>query len=138
MEHVAHFFAEHPNLRVKAPWGASALVQPKGTLLDDASDSSRRHDAYVVSWQPRWHLVPPFDGILTIRAASGGVTLTMTATYEAPGGVIGQLFDAVVGRLIACATIDHLLRELRSFMQERARDFGANCPTIAELNNREA
>jgi hypothetical protein len=63
--------------------------------------------------------------------------LTIDATYEPPGGMIGHFFDLTVGRLIADFTIDHLLGELRSFVQERARAFGNNCPTIAELNQRE-
>jgi len=138
MEYVAQFFSAHPNLHVKGPWGVSAMVQPSGNLVHDASDSTRRHEAYVVSWKPRWRLAPDFDGTLTVRLANGGSMLTMSATYHPPGGRIGRLFDATVGRFIAYVTIDHLLGELRSFMQKRAREFGDNCPTIAELNEREA
>jgi hypothetical protein len=138
MEYAAQFFSAHPNLHVKGPLGASAVVQPSGNLLDDVSDSTRSHDAYVVSWRPRWRLAPDFDGILTVRPGSGGSMLAISATYQPPGGTIGWLFDAMIGRHIAATTIDHLLGELRSFMEERAREFAANCPSIAELNERGA
>ena len=63
---------------------------------------------------------PGFEGTLTIRAGEDydESELELDGWYEPPGGVAGQIFDGVVGRRIASASIGSLLdgvrRELRA------------------------
>jgi hypothetical protein len=44
-------------------------------------------------------------------------TLSMAGTYDVPGGVAGQLFDAVIGVRIARGTIEQLLAQFRDAIE---------------------
>ena len=44
--------------------------------------------------------------------------LSVAGTYDVPGGVAGQLFDAVVGVRIAHGTLDQLLEKFRDAIEE--------------------
>jgi hypothetical protein len=71
-----------------------------------------------VAWEPDAGLFPSFSGIL--RAQPTGDTdcvLTLDGTYDAPGGVAGQLFDAVIGVRIAHGTLEELLEQLRAAIE---------------------
>ena len=67
-----------------------------------------------ICWEPDASLFPSFSG--TLRAHPTGAEtsdLKLDGTYDAPGGVAGQLFDAVLGVRIAQGTLDHLLAQFR-------------------------
>jgi hypothetical protein len=68
---------------------------------------------------PDASLFPNFKGTLhadeTTKAAC---TLTIDGEYDAPGGVAGQLFDAVIGVRIAHGTIVQLLEQFRDAIEE--------------------
>jgi hypothetical protein len=72
-----------------------------------------------ICWEPDASLFPSFDG--TLRAEPAGeaaCTLSIAGTYDAPGGVAGQLFDAVVGVRIAHGTLEKLLTQFRDAIEE--------------------
>jgi hypothetical protein len=72
-----------------------------------------------IAWEPDARLFPSFKG--TLRAEPAGkeaCTLTIAGTYDAPGGVAGQLFDAVLGVRIANGTLEHLLARFRDAIEE--------------------
>jgi hypothetical protein len=71
-----------------------------------------------IAWEPDASLFPSFKGMLHAKpAAKDACTLTITGTYDVPGGAAGQLFDAVVGVRIAHGTLDHLLARLRDAIE---------------------
>jgi hypothetical protein len=72
-----------------------------------------------ICWEPDASLFPSFDGML--HAAATGeytCTLSMTGTYNVPGGMAGQLFDAVVGVRIAGGTLEQLLEQFRDAIED--------------------
>ncbi len=71
-----------------------------------------------IAWEPDGSLFPSFSGTL-YTDATGDKTCSMRidGTYDAPGGVPGQLFDAVVGVRIARGTIEELLAQFRDAIE---------------------
>jgi hypothetical protein len=67
-----------------------------------------------VTWTPvASGLFPQFEGAFTTeRAGAEACTLTLGGVYDAPGGMAGAAFDAVIGYRIAQTTIEQLVREL--------------------------
>jgi len=67
---------------------------------------------------------PHFHGILTVAGDEDYDTfwLVLEGEYSPPGGIGGQLFDAVIGHRIAESTAASLLAEIRD---ESERQFGA-------------
>ncbi len=59
---------------------------------------------------------PGFEGTITLRAGEDYTEseLELDGGYDAPGGVAGKIFDDVVGRRIAHATLGSLLEGVRS------------------------
>ena len=71
-----------------------------------------------IAWEPDASLFPSFKGMLSAKPdGKNACTLTIAGTYDVPGGVAGQLFDAVVGVRIAHGTLDHLLARLRDAIE---------------------
>jgi hypothetical protein len=71
---------------------------------------------------------PDFHGTLTVAGDEDydAFWLVLEGNYQPPGGLGGQLFDAVIGKRIAEATAAGLLAEIRddserSFAAEEAR-----------------
>ncbi len=74
---------------------------------------------YGVTW-PAGHTTkgiptPGFAGMITLRAGEdySETELELDGDYQAPGGLLGEAFDDVVGRRIAHATIVALLDGMR-------------------------
>lgn len=71
-----------------------------------------------VAWEPDASLFPSFNGMLgTASTGEHTCTMTIVGNYDAPGGVAGQLFDAVVGVGIARGTIEQLLEQFREAIE---------------------
>jgi len=74
---------------------------------------------YLIAWTAgrtsRGIPTPGFDGTITLRAGEDydECELELDGRYEPPGGVAGKLFDDVVGRRIAHATLGSLLDGVR-------------------------
>jgi hypothetical protein len=67
-----------------------------------------------IAWEPDASLFPSFKGALRADATGKSeCTLIIEGQYDAPGGVAGQLFDAVLGVRIANATLLELLEQFR-------------------------
>jgi len=64
------------------------------------------------AWRPGWRAFPSFGATLTVRPAGEETDLVLDGSYEPPGGVVGALFDRVVGHRLAARTMDGLLDEL--------------------------
>jgi hypothetical protein len=71
-----------------------------------------------ICWEPDASLFPSFCG--TLHATATGpktCTLSLAGTYDVPGGVAGQLFDAVIGVRIAQGTLEQLLTNFRTAIE---------------------
>jgi hypothetical protein len=80
------------------------------------------HDAPAllrICWEPDASIFPSFEGMLHAKATGEtACILSVAGTYDVPGGVAGQLFDAVVGVRIAHATLEQLLEQFRDAIEE--------------------
>ncbi len=83
-------------------------------VVEDYTDSVRRHEALEFHWRPRSSLFPDGHALLTVRPhAPQGAQLQLSIAYTPPFGGAGRLFDACIGRHIAWITTGLLLRRLR-------------------------
>jgi hypothetical protein len=71
-----------------------------------------------VCWEPDAAIFPRFEGTLHAHATGEhACMLSIAGTYDAPGGVAGQIFDAVIGVRIAHATLEQLLERFRDAIE---------------------
>jgi hypothetical protein len=90
-------------------------------VVDDYTDSVRRHDALEFRWRPRLNVFPVGHALLTVRPhAPPGTELQFSVTYQPPFEGFGRLFDAWIGRHIAWITTGLLLRRLRAEIERCA------------------
>jgi hypothetical protein len=72
-----------------------------------------------ICWEPDASIFPSFEGMLHADATGEHeCTLSLKGTYDVPGGVAGQLFDAVVGVRIASGTLEQLLEQFRDAIED--------------------
>ena len=75
-----------------------------------------------ICWEPDASLFPSFCGTLhALSTTKETCTLSLAGNYDVPGGVAGQLFDAVVGVRIAQGTLEQLLEQFRDAIEEDYR-----------------
>jgi hypothetical protein len=92
----------------------------------DATESGRQHDAMVIDWQAGTALFPDFHGTLRMRIASVETTrLTFEGSYVPPFGPPGRVFDVILGRRIARATMGDLLKRIADELERREDEFRA-------------
>lgn len=90
------------------------------SLATDVEESGRRHDEIRVRWDAQSRLYPDFRGTVRFRIESAATTrVVIDGTYEPPFGIIGRLFDALVGRRLAQATMHDLASRLGRELEER-------------------
>lgn len=132
--HLDHFFDEHVVAKDEADGAKSATLTLKApgfpggaTLQHDVNVRLLRHkrpvdafDTIDVNWEvPDSTMYPRFAGTLSVEANDdyNTFTLALRGAYTPPAGIVGQVFDAVVGHRIAEATADHLLGEMRDSIE---------------------
>ena len=98
---------------------------PDKALLHRSFASSAQHPLMIVlkkgNEEPSGHgAFPRFVGTLKVEADEdyGTCSLAIEGAYDPPLGLLGDAFDAAVGRKIAKATARQLLRELRKMLEE--------------------
>lgn len=94
-------------------------------------------DADVSSARPRsgeighlrWHarrfprVFPELEASVVARPLEGGRTeLLLGATYRPPGGLLGIVGDAILGRPVARSTLETFTRRLARSMEDHVRD----------------
>ena len=96
----------------------------RSQIVEDATDEVRKHDALEIRWSPKHYaLFPDFQGLLTVRPHQAGSYLRIEGAYEPPFGILGRLFDALIGRALARLTLARLLRDLRVDIEARNAAF---------------
>ncbi|HVA27104.1 MAG TPA: hypothetical protein VNF68_02925, partial [Candidatus Baltobacteraceae bacterium] len=87
-------------------------------VVEDFTDTVRRHDALEFRWYPQSKLFPAARALMTVRPhAPQGTEIQLSISYVPPFGAAGALFDRLVGGHIAAATMRSLLRRLRLEME---------------------
>jgi hypothetical protein len=71
-----------------------------------------------IAWEPDASLFPSFKGALRAdETGKSSCMLIIDGKYDAPGGMAGQLFDAVLGVRIAQGTLVELLEQFRDAIE---------------------
>jgi hypothetical protein len=109
---LQEFFAQRPKLRVRALGSSTAEVDVRYSLLYDWTMVAPPRGGMAFAWRPGWRGFPSFGATLTVRPAGKDTDLVLEGSYEPPGGVVGHLFDHLVGQRLAARTIDALLDQL--------------------------
>jgi hypothetical protein len=88
--------------------------------IGSANFSSQYRIAWPAGRTSRGIPTPGFEGTITLRAGEdySETELKLDGTYEPPAGVAGKIFDEVVGRRIAHATLGSLLEGVRRELRE--------------------
>jgi hypothetical protein len=87
-----------------------------------------------VHWAPlRPGPFPTFHGELMVEPAEGAEAfwLKLQGTYEPPIGLIGEAFDAIVGRNIARATALDLLGRIKASLEDATRGHETDAEPVA-------
>jgi Polyketide cyclase / dehydrase and lipid transport len=106
------FFSQRPKLRVRALGSSTAEVEVRYSLLYDWTKITPPRGGMAFAWRPGWRGFPSFGATLTVRPVGEETNLVLEGSYEPPGGVMGALFDRVVGQKLAARTMDALLDQL--------------------------
>ena len=109
---LQEFFSQRPKLKVRALGSSTAGVDVQYSLLYDWTRVAPPRGGVAFSWRPAWRGFPSFGATLTVRPAGQETELVLEGSYEPPGGVVGHLFDRIVGQKLAARTMDALLDEL--------------------------
>lgn len=83
-------------------------------------DRKRSLTRIPLAWRvPNNDVFPVFQGFFEVQPLSSyEVQIALLGYYHAPYGGIGAVFDAILGRRIAEATIKHLVDEIAEAIQE--------------------
>lgn len=105
------------------PGQAHSRVKLVFALHPDETEGGRGHDAMMVEWHAGTRLFPNFHGTLRLRIASIESTrLTFEGAYRPPLGFAGVVFDTLIGRSIARATMRELLDRIAFALERRERE----------------
>jgi len=118
IEYAQHFFEQHRHLGLYA-----ATVVVRSTVVDDAADLTRKHDALEIAWRAPTALLPDLHALLTVRPQAPGSRIFFTADYTPPLGRFGEIFDGLIGRHIAHATFASLLARLTRDIERQHAEF---------------
>ena len=87
----------------------------------DVEEAGRRHDEVRLRWDSGTSLLPDFHGTIRFRIEGASTRIIIGGSYTVPLGALGRLFDAVLGRHIASATLRDLAERLATTLAERER-----------------
>jgi hypothetical protein len=95
-------------------------------LHPDDTETGRVHDAMLLEWRAGTRMFPEFHGSLRLRIETVDSTrLTLEGAYRPPLGLAGDLFDIVLGRHIARATMSDLLDRIVRALERREAEYRA-------------
>ncbi|GAC1312735.1 MAG: hypothetical protein NVS2B3_04280 [Vulcanimicrobiaceae bacterium] len=116
---IAKEYFERRDEPGRARAGAPARRRPSCVVVRDHTDRARYHDALHLCWCGHEALAPAtFEGLLTVRPASGDVELILE------------------GDIVGAGSADALLGEIASYVEREWSHFVAETPTIDACNAR--
>jgi hypothetical protein len=113
---------EYAHVRVPLRLFGTALNHRVGLTFgihSDDRDIGRAHDQIAFRWNAGTSLLPDFHGTVRFRIAAPGTHILVDGLYVAPLGSGGRLFDAIVGKRIANASVGDLARRISRYLEGR-------------------
>jgi len=113
------------SLRLHVPLAGVQVAKNVAVMITPGDDPMHMDQPWHVRWTPEGGgPYPDFDGYLTVTADEDWDTaqLELRGVYVPPGGALGRAFDRAVGRRIASATAQSLLRNVAGTLEERYRE----------------
>ena len=105
------------------------LVKTHFHRQPDATERGRSHDQVDFEWCARCRWLPDLHGVLRFRIAGVDTRVALHADYAPPFGMLGSLFDRLVGRRLAVATATDLVDRLATVLESRWADELKRHPT---------
>ena len=120
IEFAAEELERSPEVQVSPLESAGESVRLASSVVEDATDAVRKHDALAFAWRARHRgLFPDLHGTLTVRPSVRGSELTLAGQYTPPFGAAGKLFDTIAGHAIARRTLDRFLGHVAQRVESR-------------------
>ena len=113
--------AEMP-LVLRAPFDISALhvgLTLERSVVARFAPLGQSSEAYAVAWQPAaGGPFPAFSGTIYVTAdeSRNESIVTLDGHYHPPLGVAGDVFDVIIGRHIAQASVTDLLQRITQYI----------------------
>lgn len=89
----------------------------------DDTEAGRTHDEIRVRWSTGTPLLPDFHGTVRMRIAGLATRILVDGGYHPPFGVLGYLFDWLIGAYIARASVSDLSHRIAAYLEEREQDW---------------
>ncbi len=90
----------------------------------DETEDGRVHDALMVEWSAGTRLLPDFHGTVRLRIETVDTTrIRLEGAWIVPFGLLGLVFNVVVGRRIAKSMMRDLLDRLGDALERREQTF---------------
>lgn len=122
IEFVEAFHVANPEHHVGPFSWAQVTFSCDAARVRDISDTSRRHEAFSFNWHGVGRLpLPAVHGLITVRPHGVLTRLTLDWQYNPPFGIVGRLFDAILGRWMIRLAIERFVAEIAAFIEEHAQ-----------------
>lgn len=135
-EYAERFFGrfeqETLEVRVPLPIALSRRVRLRFGLHFDAPEDGRGRESVHFRWQADCRWLPDLSGVVRFGIAPHCQTrIILEGSYEPPFGILGLVFDLLIGRWLARATARDLLTRLSEALERDERAFRAAHPVHA-------
>ena len=98
----------------------------------DVDDGARGRNDLHFAWSARSRWLPNLTGVLEFGVASYKETLVVLAgTYEPPLGLLGRIFDALLGHRLAAATANDFVERVARSLESQERAFRTKHPNAS-------
>lgn len=130
LRYLNTFFSLHGRLALRAPLPVPGLRdglfihRDVSAMLKRVPAEGDAYDMFSVHWEAvGGGPFPRFNGTIEVKTEDDeqSFRLVLKGYYEPPLGVVGEAFDAVVGRWIAIATVRDLLERIRAAIESSYR-----------------
>ena len=113
-----HLVVPFRDLGLPGPLGLEREVSVEFLSVRGLKGQKQLYDEMNLRWEPvGGGPYPHFEGQFKLRPLGTHTELTLHGAYDPPLGVIGDVFDAVIGQKIAQATGRVLLAELKKNLE---------------------
>jgi hypothetical protein len=89
----------------------------------DQTESGRPHDEIHLHWNAGMPCLPDFAGTVRFRIAGTECDVLIDGSYRIPFGMLGRVFDDLVGRHIAIASLRDLARRIADALETSEREW---------------
>jgi hypothetical protein len=92
-------------------------------LQYDVAESGRRHEQIRIEWNAGMSLLPNFAGTIRFRIDGANTRVLVEGAYRVPFGIIGGVFDRLIGGAIANASVHDLARRIAGYLEIRQQSW---------------